>query len=114
MPLHHSPPGWRPQKLVVGLLLVLLSGASQAETWVITDKAHPVTATGSSRVLLLDAQQHLEEQLTDALPRILNKLRQHFSSYYKALRGDACRQNWLRHNKTSPMRGVSVSRRSLP
>ncbi|MCO2890606.1 TIGR03757 family integrating conjugative element protein, partial [Pseudomonas aeruginosa] len=51
MPLHHSPPGWRPQKLAVGLLLVLLSGASQAETWVITDQAHPVTATGSSRVL---------------------------------------------------------------
>ncbi|ENJ7666216.1 TPA: TIGR03757 family integrating conjugative element protein [Pseudomonas aeruginosa] len=46
-----------------------MSGASQAETWVITDKAHPVTATGSSRVLLLDAQQHLEEQLTDALPK---------------------------------------------
>ncbi|HBN8679980.1 DUF1525 domain-containing protein, partial [Pseudomonas aeruginosa] len=69
MPLHHSPPGWRPQTLVVGLLLILLSGASQAETWVITDKAHPVTATGSSRVLLLNAQQHLEEQLTDALPK---------------------------------------------
>ncbi|MFU7547947.1 TIGR03757 family integrating conjugative element protein, partial [Pseudomonas paraeruginosa] len=57
MPLHHSPPGRRPQTLAVGLLL-LLSGASQAETWVITDKAHPVSATGSSRVLLLDAQQH--------------------------------------------------------
>ncbi|NQC28015.1 TIGR03757 family integrating conjugative element protein [Pseudomonas aeruginosa] len=47
----------------------MLTGASQAETWVITDQAHPVTATGSSRVLLLDAQQHLEEQLTDALPK---------------------------------------------
>lgn len=69
MPLHYSSPGWRPQTLAVGLLLVLLSGASQAETWVITDQAHPVTATGSSRVLLLDAQQHLEEQLTDALPK---------------------------------------------
>ncbi|MCO3541843.1 TIGR03757 family integrating conjugative element protein, partial [Pseudomonas aeruginosa] len=32
MLLHHSPPDWRPQTLAVGLLLVLLSGASQAET----------------------------------------------------------------------------------
>ncbi|MDF5794504.1 TIGR03757 family integrating conjugative element protein [Pseudomonas aeruginosa] len=40
-----------------------------AETWVITDQAHPVTTAGSSRVLLLDTQQHLEEQLTDALPK---------------------------------------------
>ncbi|MFG8555623.1 DUF1525 domain-containing protein, partial [Pseudomonas aeruginosa] len=69
MPLHHSPPGRRPQTLAVGVLLVLLSGASQAETWVITDKAHPVSATGSSRVLFLDAQEHLEEQLTAALPQ---------------------------------------------
>ena len=29
--------------LVVGLLLILLSGASQAETWIITDQTHPVT-----------------------------------------------------------------------
>ncbi|MFU5001147.1 TIGR03757 family integrating conjugative element protein [Pseudomonas paraeruginosa] len=69
MPLHRSPPAWWPRPLAVGLLLVLLTGASQAETWVITDQAHPVTATGSSRVLLLDAQQHLEEQLTDALSK---------------------------------------------
>ncbi|MFU7447573.1 TIGR03757 family integrating conjugative element protein [Pseudomonas aeruginosa] len=69
MLLRHSPPGWRPQTLAVGLLLVLLSGASQAETWVITDKAHPVSTTGSSRVLFLDAQEHLEEQLTAALPQ---------------------------------------------
>ncbi|KSH08977.1 integrating conjugative element protein, partial [Pseudomonas aeruginosa] len=34
-----------------------------------TDKAHPVSATGSSRVLFLDAQEHLEEQLTAALPQ---------------------------------------------
>ncbi|HBP6686535.1 TPA: TIGR03757 family integrating conjugative element protein, partial [Pseudomonas aeruginosa] len=53
MPLHHSPPGRRPPTLAVGVLLVLLSSASQAETWVITDKAHPVSATGSSRVLFL-------------------------------------------------------------
>ncbi|HGW5376738.1 TPA: TIGR03757 family integrating conjugative element protein [Pseudomonas aeruginosa] len=69
MPLHHSPPGWRPRILAVGLLLVLLTGTSQAEIWVITDQAHPVTATESSRVLLLDAQEHLEKQLTAALPQ---------------------------------------------
>ncbi|MBG5121556.1 TIGR03757 family integrating conjugative element protein, partial [Pseudomonas aeruginosa] len=81
MPLHHSPPGRRPQTLAVGLLLVLLSGASQAETWVITDKAHPVSATGSSRVLFLDAQEHLEEQLTAALPQD----QQHAQAAFKRL-----------------------------
>lgn len=114
MPLHHSPPGRRPPTLAVGVLLVLLSSASQAETWVITDKAHPVSATGSSRVLFLDAQEHLEEQLTAALPRIHSMLKRRLSDCYKAPMGAACRQSWSRHNKTSPMRGVSVSRRSLP
>ncbi|WP_400589787.1 TIGR03757 family integrating conjugative element protein [Pseudomonas aeruginosa] len=46
-----------------------MTGTSQAEIWVITDQAHPVTATESSRVLLLDAQEHLEKQLTAALPQ---------------------------------------------
>lgn len=69
MPFHRSLPHWRPHPQAVGLLLALLTSASQAETWVITDKTHPVTATGSSRVLLLDAQEHLEEQLTAALPQ---------------------------------------------
>ncbi|EKJ8514525.1 TIGR03757 family integrating conjugative element protein [Pseudomonas aeruginosa] len=69
MPLHRSLSGWRPRSLAASFLLVLLTSASQAETWVITDKAHPISATGSSRVLLLDAQEHLEEQLTAALPQ---------------------------------------------
>lgn len=69
MSLYPFLSGRLPRTQAVGLLLVLLSRASQAETWVITDKAHPVTATGSSRILLLDAQEHLEEQLTAALPQ---------------------------------------------
>ena len=67
MPLHRSPAWWpRPGRW---LTTCTADRRKPAETWVITDQAHPVTATGSSRVLLLDAQQHLEEQLTDALPK---------------------------------------------
>ncbi|MFV9575543.1 DUF1525 domain-containing protein, partial [Pseudomonas aeruginosa] len=96
MPLHYSSPGWRPQTLAVGLLLVLLSGASQAETWVITDKAHPVSATGSSRVLFLDAQEHLEEQLSCGLApgEPHRMLKRRLSDCYKAPMGAACRQSW--------------------
>lgn len=41
---------------------------SQAETWVITDQAHPVTAPIGVRVILLDELQHLEELLSRSLP----------------------------------------------
>ncbi|HHF0816950.1 TPA: TIGR03757 family integrating conjugative element protein [Pseudomonas aeruginosa] len=59
----------RAHRLQAGFFLLVLTSPSQAEVWVITDQAHPVSATGSSRVLFLDAQEHLEEQLTAALPQ---------------------------------------------
>ncbi|EPJ9686175.1 TIGR03757 family integrating conjugative element protein [Pseudomonas aeruginosa] len=52
-----------------GFFLLVLTSHSQAEVWVITDQAHAVTATEPSRVLFLDALEHLEEQLTTALPQ---------------------------------------------
>ena len=113
MPLHHSPLAGGHKRWPLALLLVLLSGASRGETWVITDKAHPVSATGSSRVLFLDAQEHLEEQLTAALPQDPQHAQAAFKRCYKAPMGAACRQSWSRHNKTSPMR-ESRCRRSLP
>ena len=49
-------------------LLVLLPAAAQAETWVITNQAHPVLAPSGTRIILLDDQQRLEEQLSRELP----------------------------------------------
>lgn len=40
----------------------------QAETWVITDQEHPVVAPVGVRVIRLDEQQRLEEQLSRSLP----------------------------------------------
>lgn len=49
-------------------LLVLLPAAVQADTWVITNQAHPVLAPSGTRIILLDDQQRLEEQLSRELP----------------------------------------------
>lgn len=49
-------------------LLLLLPTASHAETWVITNQAHPVSAPSGTRIILLDDQQRLEEQLSQVLP----------------------------------------------
>lgn len=49
-------------------LLLFLSTASHAETWAITTQAHPVSAPSGTRVIFLDDQQRLEEQLSQQLP----------------------------------------------
>ena len=49
-------------------LLLLLPTVSHAETWVITNHAHPVSAPSCTRIILLDDQQRLEEQLSRELP----------------------------------------------
>ncbi|WP_119736984.1 TIGR03757 family integrating conjugative element protein [Pseudomonas sp. Larv2_ips] len=48
-------------------LLLFLSTASHAETWVITDQAHPVSAPTGVRIIRLDDQQRLEELLSRQL-----------------------------------------------
>ncbi|MFC6298161.1 TIGR03757 family integrating conjugative element protein [Pseudomonas sp. CCM 7893] len=48
--------------------LLAASTAVQAETWVITNQAHPVSAPAGVRTIRLDDQQRLEEQLTAQLP----------------------------------------------
>ena len=52
------------------LSLVVLTSANltQADTWVFTDTANPVTAPATARVILLDQQHHLETELSRALP----------------------------------------------
>lgn len=50
------------------LAALLFSTLAQGETWVVTDQAHPVSAPVGVRVILLDEQQRLEEQLSRSLP----------------------------------------------
>lgn len=50
------------------LAVLLVSTLAQGETWVITDQAHPVNAPVGARVILLDEQRRLEEQLSRSLP----------------------------------------------
>jgi integrating conjugative element protein (TIGR03757 family) len=51
------------------LVALLCAGACvQGETWVVTDRAHPVTNTAEYRVIVLDEQQRLEAHLTSRLP----------------------------------------------
>lgn len=52
----------------LSLAAILFSTIAQAETWVITDQAHPVNAPVGVRIILLDEQQRLEEQLSRSLP----------------------------------------------
>ncbi|TKK05219.1 TIGR03757 family integrating conjugative element protein [Pseudomonas fluorescens] len=50
------------------MALTLLSATAHAETWVITDQAHPVSAPTGVRIIRLDDQQRLEELLSQQLP----------------------------------------------
>jgi len=52
----------------LSVTLMFLSAAAQAETWVITNQAHPVSAPYGTRIILLDDQQRLEELLSQVLP----------------------------------------------
>ncbi|MBU4634044.1 TIGR03757 family integrating conjugative element protein [Pseudomonas chlororaphis] len=60
-------PGLSLQRLVP-IVLLSISAFAQGETWVITDQAHPVTKPAGVRLILLDEQQRLEEQLTRNIP----------------------------------------------
>lgn len=51
------------------LAITLLANSAQAEVWVITDAKNPVTgAPANARIIRLDSQQLIEEQLSRELP----------------------------------------------
>ncbi|MBN9426836.1 MAG: TIGR03757 family integrating conjugative element protein [Burkholderiales bacterium] len=50
-----------------GLAALLAAGAVHAETWIITDQAHPV-AGRADRLILLDAPARIEGELASGLP----------------------------------------------
>ncbi|MBA6132656.1 TIGR03757 family integrating conjugative element protein [Pseudomonas juntendi] len=59
-----------PSSQVVPLLVAALAtGTAHAETWAITDAAHPLTSVPADvRVIKLDDQQRIEAQLSRKLP----------------------------------------------
>ncbi|WP_300731786.1 TIGR03757 family integrating conjugative element protein [Pseudomonas sp.] len=67
MPSHQATTRISPS-LVLSLAILSITTITQAQTWVITDQAHPITSSGPSRIILLDQQQHLEGELSRALP----------------------------------------------
>lgn len=62
--LSHS----RRRRWLLPLTALFIAASAQAETWVVTDHAHPVNAPAGVRMILLDERQRLEEQVSRALP----------------------------------------------
>lgn len=65
---YSPPPISRRRRWSLPLAALLFSTLARGETWVVTDQAHPVNAPVGVRVILLDEQQRLEEQLSRSLP----------------------------------------------
>lgn len=57
-----------PLNVVLSLAILFTPTLTHAQTWVITDQAHPTTPSGPARIILLDHQQQLEAELSRALP----------------------------------------------
>ncbi|OEO27849.1 integrating conjugative element protein [Pseudomonas sp. J237] len=64
----YSPTLSRRRRWPLPLAALFIAATAQGETWVVTDQAHPVNAPVGVRVILLDEQQRLEEQLSRSLP----------------------------------------------
>lgn len=43
-----------PLKVVLPLAFKSITTFTQAQTWIITDQAHPITSPGPARIILLD------------------------------------------------------------
>lgn len=65
MPIHK--PSRTTKHWLASMALTLLSATAHAETWVITDHAHPVSVPTGVRIIRLDDQQRLEELLSQQL-----------------------------------------------
>ncbi|WP_082810632.1 TIGR03757 family integrating conjugative element protein [Pseudomonas sp. ABFPK] len=56
-------------RAVLLLVVALANGTAYAETWAITDTAHPLSSVPADvRVIKLDEQQRIEEKLSRKLP----------------------------------------------
>ncbi|MFA0999162.1 MULTISPECIES: TIGR03757 family integrating conjugative element protein [Pseudomonas syringae group] len=52
----------------LGLIMASQITLARAETWVITDRTHPVQASAHVRLILLDESERLETKLSEGLP----------------------------------------------
>ncbi|WP_162880307.1 MULTISPECIES: TIGR03757 family integrating conjugative element protein [Pseudomonas syringae group] len=52
----------------LGLVMAAQITLARAETWVITDRNHPVQAPAHVRLILLDESERLETKLSEGLP----------------------------------------------
>jgi len=86
--------------LQIALLCVCTN--TQGETWVLTDSTHPVSNTEGYRVVFLDEQHRLEEQLTGRLPSDLSNAATTIQTYLSS--PDGIR---LQHELTLAQQGVT-------
>lgn len=86
------------------LTIALLSGctSAQSETLIITDRMHPVTKIEAHRVILLDEQQRLEEQLTSRLPSDPTQAASAIQAYLASPKGTR-----FQHELTQAQRGIT-------
>ncbi|MCD5997167.1 TIGR03757 family integrating conjugative element protein [Pseudomonas sp. CDFA 602] len=62
---------FRSKRSLLGFLSLVMASQitlAHAETWVITDRNHPVQAPAHVRLILLDEQERLETKLSEGLP----------------------------------------------
>ncbi|KGK93066.1 thioredoxin [Pseudomonas syringae pv. tomato] len=62
---------FRSKRSLLGFLSLVIASQitlARAETWVITDRNHPVQASAHVRLILLDEQERLETKLSEGLP----------------------------------------------
>ncbi len=65
---HIHKPSPTTKHWLASMAFTFLSATAHAETWVITDQAHPVSVPTGVRIIRLDDQRRLEELLSQQLP----------------------------------------------
>lgn len=80
--LHTPPSRGLMQQRLIAIALLSAAARAQGETWVVTDRAHPVTNTAEHRVIVLDEQQRLEAHLTRILPSDLTLAASTIQAYF--------------------------------
>lgn len=85
------------------LVALLCAGACvQGETWVVTNRAHPVTNTTEHRVIVLDEQQRLEAYLTSRLPSDPTQVAATIQAYLASPEGTR-----IQHELTKAQQGIT-------
>lgn len=73
-------PAFKPRR-ALGIMLLGACAHALGETWVVTDRTHPVTNADEARVVFLDDQERLEDELTLRVPSDLSHAQTTIQSY---------------------------------